>query len=122
LRIGKETGSALLQANAWHHRSDALSSVVALVGIGAAQLGFVWGDPLAALVIAAMLVKIGWGFGAEAAVELVDTQPDDGVRAALQSLSGRNAQGCWGTAICGCAATARAPWPMSRSWWTPESA
>jgi cation diffusion facilitator family transporter len=85
LRIGKETGSALLQANAWHHRSDALSSVVALFGIGAAQLGFVWGDPLAALVIAAMLVKIGWGFGAEAAVELVDTQPDDDVRAALQA-------------------------------------
>lgn len=85
LRIGKQTGSALLQANAWHHRSDALSSVVALIGIGAAQLGFVWGDPLAALVIAAMLVKIGWGFGAEAAVELVDTQPPDDVRAALQT-------------------------------------
>jgi cation diffusion facilitator family transporter len=85
LKIGKQTGSALLQANAWHHRSDALSSVVALIGIGAAQLGFVWGDPLAALVIAAMLIKIGWGFGAEAAVELVDTQPPDDVRAALQS-------------------------------------
>jgi len=85
LKIGKQTGSALLQANAWHHRSDALSSVVALIGIGAAQLGFVWGDPLAALVIAAMLIKIGWGFGAEAAVELVDTQPPDDVRAALQA-------------------------------------
>lgn len=84
LRIGRETGSALLLANAWHHRSDALSSVVALVGIGAAQLGFVWGDPLAALMIAAMLVRIGWGFGAEAAVELVDTQPPDDVRETLQ--------------------------------------
>ena len=85
LRIGRETGSALLQANAWHHRSDALSSIVALGGIGAAQLGFYWGDPLAALVIAAMLVRVGWQFGAEAAVELVDTQPPDDVRAALQS-------------------------------------
>ena len=80
LAAGKRTGSALLMANAWHHRSDALSSIVALVGIGAAQLGFGWGDPLAALVIAAMLVHIAWRFGAEAAVELVDTQPPDDLR------------------------------------------
>jgi cation diffusion facilitator family transporter len=83
LRVGRATGSALLQANAWHHRSDALSSVVAMVGIGAAQLGFVWGDPLAALVIAAMLQHIAWRFGAEAAVELVDTQPPDALRDAV---------------------------------------
>lgn len=80
LRVGRTTGSTLLQANAWHHRTDALSSVVALFGIGAAQLGFVWGDPLAALLIAAMLLHIAWRFGAEAAVELVDTQPPDDLR------------------------------------------
>ncbi|MFN4057816.1 MAG: cation diffusion facilitator family transporter [Roseinatronobacter sp.] len=83
LAVGKRTGSALLMANAWHHRSDALSSIVALVGIGAAQLGFGWGDPLAALIIAGMLVQIAWRFGAEAAVELVDTQPPDDLRDAV---------------------------------------
>lgn len=85
LNEGRKTGSALLQANAWHHRSDALSSIVALVGIGASALGFGYGDPMAACVIAAMLVVMGWRFGAEASVELVDTQPPEDMRATLQA-------------------------------------
>ncbi|WP_439562186.1 cation diffusion facilitator family transporter [Roseinatronobacter sp.] len=84
LRIGRATGSALLEANAWHHRTDALSSVVALVGIGAAQFGFGWGDPLAAILIALMLLHAGWGFGKSAAAELVDTQAPDDLRIALE--------------------------------------
>lgn len=85
MRVAHQTGSALLKANAWHHRTDALSSVVALVGIGAAQMGFVWGDPLAAMVIALMLLRVAWGFGKTAADELVDTQAPDALRQALES-------------------------------------
>ena len=36
-RLGKKTNSRLLQANAWHHRTDALSSILVFIGIGAAQ-------------------------------------------------------------------------------------
>ena len=82
--VGARTSSAMITANAWHHRTDALSSVVALVGIGAAQLGFGWGDPLAAIVIALMLFHVAWGFGKVSVDELVDTQAPDGLRADLQ--------------------------------------
>lgn len=85
MRVARQTGSALLQANAWHHRTDALSSVVALVGIGASQLGFDWGDPLAAMIIALMLLRVAWGFGKTAADELVDTQAPDALRQALET-------------------------------------
>ncbi|SUZ33403.1 putative cation efflux system protein [Roseibaca ekhonensis] len=82
--VGAQTGSRMIIANAWHHRTDALSSVVALAGVGAAQLGWGWGDPLAAIIIAAMLGRVAWDFGKGAVDELVDTQAPDGLRADLQ--------------------------------------
>lgn len=86
--VGEREGSRMIIANAWHHRTDALSSVVALLGVGAAQLGWAWGDPVAAIVIAAMLGRVAWEFGKGAVDELVDTQAPDGLRADLQdSLS-----------------------------------
>ncbi|TVP69976.1 MAG: cation transporter [Rhodobacteraceae bacterium] len=85
MAAARATRSTLLSANAWHHRTDALSSVVALVGIGAAQLGFVWADPLAAIIIAVMLLRVAWQFGKGAADELVDTQAPDDLRRALEA-------------------------------------
>jgi cation diffusion facilitator family transporter len=88
-RVGQATGSAMITANAWHHRTDALSSIVALVGVGAAALGWTWADPVAAIVIAAMLARVAWHFGRGAADELVDTQAPGDLRADLHaSLSG----------------------------------
>lgn len=87
--VGEQTGSRMIIANAWHHRTDALSSVVALVGVGAAQLGFGWGDPVAAIIIAAMLGRVAWEFGKGAVDELVDTQAPDGLRADLQDSLNR---------------------------------
>jgi cation diffusion facilitator family transporter len=75
-RVGVRTGSSMIIANAWHHRSDALSSVVAFVGIGAAIAGWRFADPLAAAVIALMLARITWDLGKPALAELVDTAPD----------------------------------------------
>jgi cation diffusion facilitator family transporter len=60
---GRKLESSALKANAWHHRSDALSSVGAAVGIGGAiLLGNRWTvlDPLASIVVGAMLVKVAW--------------------------------------------------------------
>lgn len=61
VRSGKHLDSQALIANAWHHRSDALSSIGATVGIGGAiLLGGRWAvlDPLASVVVGAMLVKV----------------------------------------------------------------
>jgi len=87
--VGERTKSAMIIANAWHHRTDALSSVVALVGVGAAQLGFGWGDPVAAIIIAFMLGRVAWGFGKVSVDELVDTQAPGGLRADLQDSLNR---------------------------------
>ena len=60
---GKHLNSKALEANAWHHRSDALSSIGAAIGIGGALLlGNRWTvlDPLASIVVGAMLVKVAW--------------------------------------------------------------
>lgn len=57
--IGKKQKSQLLMANAWHHRGDAISSVVAMIGIAGAQIGYPELDPLAGLAVAGLIVKIG---------------------------------------------------------------
>ncbi|ASJ11453.1 cation diffusion facilitator family transporter [Thermococcus thioreducens] len=56
--VGRKLNSQILVADAYHHRSDALSSVAVLVGLGAQKLGFQYGDSLAGLVVAAFLVKV----------------------------------------------------------------
>ena len=63
-RKGRKLDSQVMIANAWHHRSDALSSIGAAVGIGGAiWLGNRWTvlDPLASIVVGLMLVKVAWG-------------------------------------------------------------
>ena len=63
VRKGRKLDSKAVEANAWHHRSDALSSIGAAVGIGGAiLLGDRWTvlDPLASIVVGAMLVKVAW--------------------------------------------------------------
>ena len=62
-RKSRQLQSQVLMANAWHHRSDALSSIGAAVGIGGAiWLGNRWTvlDPLASIVVGLMLVKVAW--------------------------------------------------------------
>ena len=72
---GRALDSPAVVANAWHHRSDALSSIGAAVGIGGAiLLGQRWAvlDPLASLVVGAMLVKVALDLMKESAGELTD--------------------------------------------------
>ena len=75
--VARRTGSAMMAANAWHHRSDAATSVVALIGIGAAMLGAPWADALGAGIIALMLGRVAWTYGRPAIRELVDTAPPE---------------------------------------------
>ncbi len=72
-RVARRTGSSLMLANAWHHRSDALSSLVVIVGVGGAMLGLIWFDALAAVIVALMLAWVAWKLLAGASLELVDT-------------------------------------------------
>ena len=75
LRKGKKLDSPSVVANAWHHRSDALSSVGALVGIGLAYfLGEEWriADPIAAIVVAALIIKVAIDLCRTALAELLE--------------------------------------------------
>lgn len=63
VRKGKQLDSQVMIANAWHHRSDALSSIGAAIGVGGAiWLGSHWTvlDPLASIIVGLMLVKVAW--------------------------------------------------------------
>lgn len=73
---GQKLDSPALEANAWHHRSDALSSVGAAIGIGGAiLLGNRWTvlDPLASIVVGLMLVKVAWDLLGPSFRELTDS-------------------------------------------------
>lgn len=86
-RIAGLTRSKLLLANAWHHRSDALSSIVVLIGVAAVFFGYPYADAIAALIVALMVAKMGLNLIAESLKELVDTSlPADIVREIRQSI------------------------------------
>lgn len=68
IRVGKKYKSTALISDAWHHRSDSLSSMAALLGIGAAMLGekmdipfLVFGDAFAGIVVSLIVIKVGYG-------------------------------------------------------------
>lgn len=74
-RAGERIGSAVVVANAWHHRSDAMSSLATLAGIGGAMFfGPHWRvlDPLAAMVVAVFILIVAYQIGAPAVRELLE--------------------------------------------------
>lgn len=77
LIIAKKIHSKMLEANAWHHRSDAVSSIIVLAGIAGSQLGVSNLDTVAALIVSVMIAKIGWSLGWQALEELVDKSLDE---------------------------------------------
>ncbi|MBZ9537790.1 cation transporter [Modicisalibacter tunisiensis] len=73
LKAARRIRSRLLEANAWHSRSDALSTVAVLVGLIGSELGAGWLDAVAAVVVGLLVGKIGVELLWEAGRELVDT-------------------------------------------------
>jgi len=80
----KKLGSTALMAEAWHHRSDALSSVGALIGIAGARLGYPRLEPVASLVISVFILKAAVEIFRDAIDRMVDRACDpkleDGIR------------------------------------------
>lgn len=72
----KKTASDLLRANAWHHRSDAISSLVVLFGVGLEMAGYQYFDSIAAIIVGLMVMKIGVDLVLSSSKELVDTALD----------------------------------------------
>ncbi len=73
IRSARKTNSRLLEANAWHSRSDAFSSLVVIVATIGVLVGFPWADPVAAIIVAGLIAKVAWKIGYEGFSELIDT-------------------------------------------------
>lgn len=72
IKVAKKINSPSLKADAWHHRSDALSSVAAFIGIGGSLLGFKALDPIATVVVGLFVAKVGLDIFKDAINELMD--------------------------------------------------
>ncbi|MDO4502782.1 MAG: cation diffusion facilitator family transporter [Coriobacteriia bacterium] len=77
--------SSAFEADAWHHRSDAMSSVGALIGIGASMAGFHAGDAIAAIVICLFIFKVAWEVIMGAVNNLLDTPCGPETQAAIRT-------------------------------------
>ncbi len=84
--VSRRIGSRILLANAWHHRSDAISSVAALVGIAGAQLGVPLMDPIAGVLVSGLIIKTGINFGYESIRELTDETVEEEVIDELRQI------------------------------------
>lgn len=92
MRTARRFDSDMLRASAWHHRSDAISSIIVFLGIAGTIAGIQWLDALAAAGVALFVAKIGVELGWPAINELVDTglAPEElrRVRRAILSVDG----------------------------------
>jgi cation diffusion facilitator family transporter len=84
LTVGQKARSSVVIANAWHHRSDSLSSVVAIGGIGGTMVGMPYMDAVGGLLVSALIAKTGVDIGWGAIKALTDRQDNvkvmEGVR------------------------------------------
>ena len=82
----KKTGSGALKADAWHHRSDAMSSVGSFAGILGARMGLPILDPMASVVISVFILKVAIDIFKDAMRKMTDTSCDDEFIASLRSV------------------------------------
>ena len=92
MRAARRFRSRLLEANAWHARSDAASSIVVIVGVGGALLGLGYLDAIAAVIVSWMIGAMGYRLARQSVEELIDTglEPEqvESIRAALMEIDG----------------------------------
>lgn len=94
--IGKSINSQALIANAWHHRSDALSSIGAMLGIGGAiVLGEKWYvlDPLAGVIVSFFIIRVGVSISYRSIKELTEESLDDVIEGEILEIA-CSTQGC----------------------------
>ena len=89
LKVAKTYKSEMLKANAWHHRSDALTSIVVFIGILGSLNGYLYLDGVAAVVVGLMVIYIAWELGTGATKELVDTSIDAAQVEQLRNVIGQ---------------------------------
>lgn len=82
----KKINSGALMAEAWHHRSDALSSIGAFIGILGARMGYPLLDPIASMVISVMILYAAYEVFKDAMEKMVDQSCDEATNATMREL------------------------------------
>ncbi len=88
--VGRRTGSTAIIANAWDHRSDALSALAVFIGLAAIRGGgkaWIWADEAASLVVVAAILWQGWHLFRQSASELMDVQADPGFVESIRQIA-----------------------------------
>jgi cation diffusion facilitator family transporter len=85
VRAARRLRSNMLHANAWHSRSDAISSIVVVIGVAGTMYGFTYLDAIAAAAVGLMIAKIGWDLLWKSLQELIDTSLEEDKVAAIRS-------------------------------------
>ena len=92
IRAARRFRSKLLEANAWHARSDAASSIVVIVGVGGSLAGLTYLDAIAAVAVSWMIGRMGYRLARQSVQELIDTGLDpeqvESIRTALMRIDG----------------------------------
>jgi len=92
MRVARRLRSNMLMANAWHSRSDAISSIVVFIGVAGAMMGYHYLDAVAAVAVAVMIAKIGLDLVLSSTRELIDTalEPElvEAIREAITNVHG----------------------------------
>ena len=84
MHTAKKINSTALKADAWHHRSDAFSSIGSLAGVIGAKMGIPVCDPIASVIICVFIIKAAWDIFYSAINEVIDRAADDETCAALR--------------------------------------
>ncbi|MEW9096613.1 MAG: cation diffusion facilitator family transporter [Clostridiaceae bacterium] len=87
LIIARKIKSTSMEADAWHHRSDAISSIATFIGILGARMGFKILDPIAAILVCIIIVKVGVEYYLKAVKELVDHTASNDIIDRIRELS-----------------------------------
>lgn len=84
-RAAKALDSSLLRANAWHSRTDALSSLIVIAGVLGVMLGLAWADAVGAIGVALIILHAAFQIGREAFDELIDAGLDEDTLAMMRN-------------------------------------
>lgn len=87
MKVAKKIKSISMEADAWHHRSDVLSSIGTFIGIFGARLGFTILDPIAGIVVSILIIKIAVDLYVKSIGELVDESAGDEVVDKIQIVA-----------------------------------
>ena len=86
MHYAKKMDSSAFKADAWHHRSDAISSVGSFIGIGLAKLGYPFMDPVASLIICILILKVAYDIIKDAIAKMLDTSCGEAFEQKLSSF------------------------------------